>query len=70
MHLTCKTIESEMADEELSLNEDQLLDNFDDANGDGDLLISEVRVLGVVLLLFSVFFQGIFVCFFGIAGAR
>lgn len=34
-----------MADEELSLNEDQLLDNFDDANGDGDLLISEVSVL-------------------------
>lgn len=33
-----------MADEELSLNEDQLLDNFDDANGDGDLLISEVSV--------------------------
>lgn len=23
-----------MADEDLSLNEDQLLDNFDDANGD------------------------------------
>ncbi|XP_063698879.1 polyadenylate-binding protein 2 isoform X2 [Culicoides brevitarsis] len=30
-----------MADEDLSLNEDQLLDNLDDANGDGDLLISE-----------------------------
>jgi len=27
-----------MADEDISLNEDQLLDNLDDANGDGDLL--------------------------------
>jgi hypothetical protein len=31
-----------MADEDLTLNEDQLLDNLDDANGDNDLL-GEVR---------------------------
>lgn len=31
-----------MADEDLTLNEDQLLDNLDDANGDGDLLTAEV----------------------------
>jgi hypothetical protein len=29
-----------MADEDLSLNEDQLLDNLDDANGD---LLNEVK---------------------------
>lgn len=27
-----------MADEDLTLNEDQLLDNLDDANGENDLL--------------------------------
>lgn len=37
-----KEPKTKMADEDLSLNEDQLLDNLDDANGDGDLLISEV----------------------------
>jgi hypothetical protein len=31
-----------MADEDLSLNEDQLLDNLDDANGD---LLNEVSFL-------------------------
>jgi phenylalanyl-tRNA synthetase beta subunit len=30
-----------MADEDLSLNEDQLLDNLDDANGD---LLTEVSI--------------------------
>lgn len=30
-----------MADEDLSLNEDQLLDNLDDANGD---LLNEVKI--------------------------
>lgn len=31
-----------MADEDLSLNEDQLLDSLDDANGDSELM-NEVR---------------------------
>jgi hypothetical protein len=31
-----------MADEDLSLNEDQLLDNLDDANGD---LLNEVIII-------------------------
>lgn len=33
-----------MADEDLTLNEDQLLDNLDDANGEAELL-NEVSVL-------------------------
>lgn len=39
-----------MADEDLSLNEDQLLDNLDDANGD---LLNEVR-LGKLMKLFKI----------------
>lgn len=33
-----------MADEDLSLNEDQLLENLDDQNGDGEML-NEVKLL-------------------------
>lgn len=33
-----------MADEDISLNEDQLLDNLDDANGD---LLTEVNIFNL-----------------------
>lgn len=35
-----RDLQAKMADEDLSLNEDQLLDNLDDNNGD---LLNEVR---------------------------
>lgn len=35
-----------MADEDLTLNEDQLLDNLDDANGETELL-NEVSLISI-----------------------
>lgn len=41
-----------MADEDLSLNEDQLLDNLDDANGD---LLNEVKFHLLILIRLDLF---------------
>lgn len=38
-----------MADEDLSLNEDQLLDSLDDANGDSELM-GDVSALAVCVI--------------------
>lgn len=41
-----------MADEDLSLNEDQLLEHLDDANGDAELLNeTEVRLLNICIFV-------------------
>lgn len=36
-----------MADEDLSLNEDQLLDSLDDANGDSELMVEVSIICGL-----------------------
>lgn len=40
-----------MADEDLSLNEDQLLEHLDDANGDAELLNETEVSLHLILVL-------------------
>lgn len=40
----CPCFQITMADEDLSLNEDQLLDSLDDANGDSELM-NEVSIV-------------------------